>query len=377
MRRLILWGSLAGLGGLIVVGIIMVLVGLVSYERLRGYYSPIFARDGASVFYVQRETSGVTWGLGWESFTAPAHAYALSDRFSLHRLDLASGAVEEIRRWPDSPAVQQHLRAYRGKIFQVGKARLRIADNGELEYRVGIGITRKPRSERHFVSRVWDNSKNIMVERDRWRSGDTTGYGFAEDSVHGSRELIAVPGREIFPAAILLADHAAGTVKVLLKSGDFDGLYPDGVPESMIDERSNYAQITRIRTFRRTQSELVARFRAQGLSEGEALLRTSKELQRLGFLPKSPTITARPVGAAGDGVPLFEIADLEMASGVFPDIEKAIASPGDEVDKTMGKYVIHRDYTTSAALNALLAERAERFRVRYRGQVYELVIDWP
>ncbi len=379
MRKFLLRATLAGVA--VVLAVVAVLAYL-GFARHEGYFSPVFSPDGASVYFVQRNTYGFTWGLGWEHFTAPAHAYALSDRFSLRRLDLASGQVQVVKDWPQSPAVRRHLRAYRGRIFQVASARLGFAENGELEYKVRISITRVPRSERHRLSRVWDQSLGAVVEEDAWRDGDATASGYAEDSVRGTRELIALKGKELFPAAILLRDHGDGSERILLSNADFDDLYGDGVPEHVVDEQSRFAQVTRIRNLRKTHADLMARFRSAGLTEGEAYSRTSKEMQRLGFYPKSPTITATLVSEAGvteagGDLPLFEIAELEMASGVFPDIEKAIASPGTEIDNPNSRYVIHRDYETSAKLNALLATGAQRYRVRYQGQVYELVIHRP
>ena len=70
---------------------------------------------------------------------------------------------------------------------------------------------------------------------------------------------------------------------------------------------------------------------------------------------------------SGNGLPLFEIAEAEMASGIFPDIEKALAAPGSEVERSLGKYVVHNDYTTSRGLNAHLATGAREFLVRFRG----------
>jgi hypothetical protein len=374
MRKFLLRATLAGVA--VVLGLVAVLAYL-GFARHEGYFSPVFSPDGGSVYFVQRNTTGFTWGLGWEHFTPPAHAYALSDRFSLRRLDLESGQIQVVKDWPQSPAVRRHLRAYRGRIFQLANARLGFAENGELEYKVRISITRVPRSERHILSRVWDNSLGAVVEDDAWQDKDATASGYAEDSVRGTQELIALKGEEMFPAAILLRDHGDGSEQILLRNGDFDDLYSEGVPARQVDEQSHFAQITRIRKLRKTQADLLAQFRAAGLSEGEAYARTSKEMQRLGFYPKSPTITATKVAEAGDDLPLFEIAELEMASGVFPDIEKAIASPGTAIDDPNNRYVIHRDYENSAKLNALLATGAKRYRVRYLGQVYELVIEQP
>ena len=84
----------------------------------------------------------------------------------------------------------------------------------------------------------------------------------------------------------------------------------------------------------------------------------------------------RAAGAARGG-PVIEIPPGEMQSGVFPDIERAIASPGTAVDKRSGRYLIHHDYQNSRKLNALLATDIERFWVRYQGRLYEMVIERP
>ena len=382
MRKFLLWASLAGVGGVLAIVAVLAYLG---YERLEGYYAPAFSPDGTSVYFVARQAEGFTWGLGFEHFTPPAHTYVLSDLLSLRRLDLVSGAVEVLKRWPQAPTVRRHLRAYRGRIFQILIARLAFAENGELEYTIGLGITRIPTSERYYLSRVWNEGR--AVEQDTWQVGDKVAYGYAEDRVRGSRELITIRGTDFFPVAILLRDHTGGGDRILLKAPEFDALYAEGIPEPIIEADSQYQGITRTRNLRRTRDELVARFRAEGLSEGEALLGTSKELERLGLYPKRPTLTATRLDGAppDDGVPLFEIAVPEMQSGIFPDIEAAIADPGTEVDKAWPGYVIHEAYTNSARLNAHLNAQPnaqgeagnERFRVRYKGDLYELVIERP
>ena len=65
-----------------------------------------------------------------------------------------------------------------------------------------------------------------------------------------------------------------------------------------------------------------------------------------------------------------------MESGIFPDIEKAIARPGEEIDKTVD-YVTHRDYSTSARLNKFLQNGNTRFYVEHLGETYELTIKRP
>jgi hypothetical protein len=138
----------------------------------------------------------------------------------------------------------------------------------------------------------------------------------------------------------------------------------------------------RAQTVRRVHEELLQRYKAMGMGEMQALLWTSKEMQRLGYFPKTPTIVARRLdraeAAAGklDKEALFSIAKGEMESGIFPDIEKAIARPGEEIDKTVD-YATHRDYSTSARLNKFLQNGNTRFYVEHLGETYELTIKRP
>jgi hypothetical protein len=145
-------------------------------------------------------------------------------------------------------------------------------------------------------------------------------------------------------------------------------------------QRARRADIERIQEIERVQGKLVAKYRAEGASEGDAMLRAAKDMQRLGYFPKSPKLTARLIahGEAPDaGLAEFAIEPMQFTVGLFPDIEQAIADPGTAVDWNGGDYIIHDDYDTSQRLNAYLATGAKRFYVRYAGQVYELTIDRP
>ena len=90
-------------------------------------------------------------------------------------------------------------------------------------------------------------------------------------------------------------------------------------------------------------------------------------------------LNARLVGTTDGYTEMFgyEIAAGEMQSGIFPDLEQAIANPGVAIDKDIGRYVIHDHYKNSAKLNALLASGGDRFRVGYLGKIYAITIDRP
>ena len=138
----------------------------------------------------------------------------------------------------------------------------------------------------------------------------------------------------------------------------------------------------RDQTVRRVYKELLDKYKAMGMGDNQAGLRAGKDMQQLGYFPKSTMIVARRLSRAEaarnvDNDALFKIAKGEMESGVFHDIEQAIARPGEEIDHNMGGYHIHRDYSNSARLNKFLNTRPMRFYVEYLGETYELTIKRP
>jgi hypothetical protein len=186
---------------------------------------------------------------------------------------------------------------------------------------------------------------------------------------------------DYFTVAIVAYNHVTGDIKPLVKSKGYDRAYPQGVPLRQIQESSRRQEIERIQGITRTREELLQKYKAMGMSEIQSELRIIKDLQRLGYYPKPTTIVARRLSrdeaAKIDKDALFSIAREEMASGVFPDIEKAVATPGEEIDHDTGGYLIHRDYTTSARLNAYLKTGKTQFYVRYLGETYEMTIKKP
>jgi hypothetical protein len=68
---------------------------------------------------------------------------------------------------------------------------------------------------------------------------------------------------------------------------------------------------------------------------------------------------------------------MEFTVGLFPDIEAAIAAPGVDVDKSIGSYSTHDDYTTSRQINDYLAGDRSTFFVRARGRCWQMTIRRP
>ena len=68
---------------------------------------------------------------------------------------------------------------------------------------------------------------------------------------------------------------------------------------------------------------------------------------------------------------------MEFRVGLFQDIEAAIDAPGTEVDKSMGDYIEHRDYTTSRQINVNINAGHPTFFIRARRACWRLSIHRP
>lgn len=348
------------------------LIGLVTWERHTGYFAPAFSPDAQSVFAIVRETEGVTWGFGWEHFTPPAYAYALTDHVSLVKLDVASGRVETLERWTSTPIARRVVREYRSRVFNWMSARVRPQADGTVQYAVHFSIPKVPSSEMHLLSGVWAPPPAPRQSAE-WRAGSHV-PGTSEPILAGAIELFAVQGREAFPCGIVLLDHGTMTTRALTWTEACQGRYPGGPPQNALLELSQKAQLDRVAEMTRVRDARVAKYRAEGLSEGDAMLRASRDLEDLGHLPRSPRVVAHRLdGPPPSDLPVFDVEEPEMASGIFPDIERAIAKPGAEINRS-GRYLIHRDYTTSARLNTHLDGGGREFVVRFRGGTYRIEI---
>jgi hypothetical protein len=349
---------------------------LFTLEHHTGYFGPAFSPDGRSVYAVVRDTTGLTWGAGWEHFTPPAHALPLTDRIRLIRIDAASGTAQTLESWDATPVAQRVIREYRGRVFNIMTASVR-ANGNTVAYSVGMAIPVVPASEVHQLSGTW-SGETTARQRGEWRREGYAHGGLSEPVLAGQTEVFALRGPESYPSAVVLLDHTTMRSRVIAKSAAYDDLHPAGPQTQELLAISRKQDIERIAAMQRKRDELVAGYRARGMNEIEALLKSGRDLEDLGYLPKSTHMVARRLdrhdASASPQLPMFDIADAEMASGIFPDLEKALAEPGTEIDKTMGKYIAHRDYANSEKLNAYLAGGGLAYLVRYRGTLYRIDI---
>lgn len=363
-RPAVILGIVFG-GILLSVSFLALVTGVFSIERHRGFFAPVWNEDGQRVYLIQREAYGVVWGLGWEFFSPPASSYVISDTISLRRIDAAGGSMEMLERFDGSPVEGRVTKHYRGRIFNSISARVTpIGDSAE--FTVRMNIPRVPRSEPWSLTGHWSPDRPSGA---RWVSNRTGSMGTPDDVLKNGVELMAIRGRESFPAAII-AVNADGSYRVLVKNDDYDTLYPDGIPGRKVAERARRPHIERGRELRRVKDELVARYRQQGLNDGAARLRAHDDMEEMGYFPKTPRLVAMAVTEAPAGVRVFDIPGDYFKVGLFTDIAKAIAEPGTEVKTHTGTYLKYYDDDVGVRLRAWRAAGNDRFAVRTDGTLY-------
>lgn len=359
------------LGGLALAGLWT--LGIVTVERHQGYFGSALAADGQHVWFFQRNAAGLAVGMGWEHFSPPARVFLFQDQLSLRRYDRRSGRVETLLHWPSSPLQGQKLKHYRGRILGQLGARIRAGDAQKVEYAARMSLLRVPRSETWSLSGSWSETDSPKAD---WQQADTSLAGLSEPIVIGPLEVMTLPGEEGFPAAIALLDHQRRQVEVLIRNQAFARLYPDAPSFKTLLKSSRKAEVDRRNEMRRTYEKLIAAFRSEGLNEGAALLAAGREMARLGWWPSPAAVTASPAETFPEGMRIFTIDPEQFRVGLFPDLEQALATPGQPVTRS-GRYVRHRDYSTSEELNEFLATSPEAFGVQVDGRRWLMTLTPP
>ncbi|MDH3741463.1 MAG: hypothetical protein OER56_07685 [Hyphomicrobiales bacterium] len=361
--------ALLVVGGLIVLATGAYALGIASYERYSGYLAPVWDETGEAIYYIQRDTSGFIWGMGWEHFSPPASSYVTTDEFSLRRLNAESSEVEILQTWPNSPLSSRVTKHYRGRIFNTVSARVE-RDSGAVKFNVVLQIPKVPRSDIWALTGAWRPDVPAVAT---WQQQGHRSGGFSDQALLNGVEVIAVRGRESFPAAIVTI-AGDGNQRVVLKNDDFDDLFPGGIPQRRIDERSRRTSIERVRTYKKTRVELIAKHMAAGLREGEAMLKATEDMEELGLIPKRPRLVAKTVSANPDNLKVFDIPPDYFTVGLFNDIAAAISEPGKLVDTNTGGYLKYYDDDVGPRLKAWREAGNDRFIVRTGGQTYLLEV---
>jgi hypothetical protein len=350
--------------------------GIVAVSHETGYFAPLFARNGETVLAISREVRADVAGFGREFFTPPASVRLVRDRFRLIEIRVADRRVTVVGELPPSPLEGRRIHAYHGSIFGVPHAHLRWGEADRLELEVAVTRHDAPRSQTFVLHDTWSAQTRSKLTGSAWQEQPTRMAGDEPQQLHGDLEAIAVPGDELMPCAIALLRRDGSSPTPLIETRTCRDKYPSGISPAVLTPISHRPDIERAELITSTYARLVERGRRSGQSEGQAMIDASKEMQRLGLYPKSTTMVAQPARCDAAS-PVVTITDAEFRSGLFPDIEAAIRTSGAEVDKSLGDYITHRDYTTSRQINDYLNAGHSSLVVRVRDGCWELTIHRP
>jgi hypothetical protein len=370
---------LALIGGAAVIAVLLALFvfRLVTLQRHVGYFAPAFSPDGSSVVLVERRARGIAWGLGWEFFTPPAHAYTLSDELRLMRVSLDGSNVEILEQWASTPVVGRTLEQYRGRLFNHLGASLQPQADGSIGYGFELALPRVPSSEVHQLLGTWSLAPS-QRQRGEWDRSARKVVAGSEPVILGERELFALRGPEAFPSAVAVLDHTSKQIRIVIAAPVYESIYPNGPALDELMQISRKADHDRVQAIMRIQREREALYQSQGMLPGAAILKADRDLRDLGYFGKPPRWVARRLATADLGAasatPRFDIDEMEFKVGLMQDIAKAIAQPGVEIDWDGGRYITHRDYPNAGRLNAVLEKGATELVIGYRGDAYLLTL---
>lgn len=353
----------------VLVAFSLYLTGVVTVERHKGFYASIWDTAATNIYFVERDTTGLIIGPGWEHFTPPAQTYIFKDRLRLRRLHVSTGVTDTLEEWNETPVQGRLTKHYRSRIFNYLNVEIE-RDGSGVNYALQMNIPVVPRSEINGLAGSWPR---MAPEKSRWTRDLDVRAGISDDALTAGQELIQVPGPEGYPSAVLSVNEE-GAYSVVMRAPAFNEQYEDGIPPRIISERSRRPAISWYREIEGVRKRVLEEFEDQGLSENEASLRTADRMEALGYYPKTPRLIATVVSTVPSGDPVFPITNDEFRFGMFSDIERAIRSPGAEIKKSMGQYIRHHDFTTSQRLNDWLDADHDQFIVENDGKVYSLRI---
>lgn len=347
---------------------------------LRGYYSPVFNHEAQKAYYIQRDLSAWDWGPGWEFFTPPAYVRVETDSYQLIEHDLSTGNALTLASFPESPLAGKTHRHYRGGLFGYPKVIIRFEEEtGNLEYEISVSIHTQPTSTNYRIFRWWNNATEEIETSSSWQQENNRMQGLNEDRLRGQKELIALPGPEGIPCAVINWNHETNDIHILAEGSEFREQYPDGISLEVLQKESRKERIEYLSAMRYDYERFYQSHLSAGLNDGNARLAANKDMQEAGYYPRTPTLTARLVNyeATDTKLPTFEVTQTEMESGIFDDIAQAIETPGKAIDYNGYSYITYSGYNTSQKLNEHLQTGALKYRVRYLGNTFEIVIVKP
>jgi len=187
----------------------MRVVGQFGAQTYEGYFAPVYSSDGQYVYFAERRVSGTakaTKDPGFVFGGAPTYGVSVTkDTFSLQRLNVQSGQIEELIALSPSP-IEGRSYESQGNKFQYPNAWLRFTNRGQLEFSVCLK-THVPTEKEYSSSGVWTEAQQAAKISHSWEESQcATGYN--EWPLFGDWELLETHGEpDYFTVAIVAYNH--------------------------------------------------------------------------------------------------------------------------------------------------------------------------
>jgi hypothetical protein len=346
--------------------------GAVGTPRETGWLSPVFAPDGRSIYAIRRDVRAIVTGFGYASLTPPATVRLRRDRIDIVNIRLSDGYVSVFQALPPTPLEGTKLETYHGAIFGEVHAHLRWSDPAHLDYEIAVLEPGIPRSRSFVARRAWNAKTQAADTTSPWTEASSSGGGIEPQRLAGDLEVIDPPGAEGMGCAVVVLRKGESAGRAIVGSPACRSKYAD-YSAAALAGFSHRAGIERAELIRKTRERLIGEAMRKGVPEGRALLDADDELSRLGFYPKQPMLVAAP-STCGDAE-AFEISGEELAAGLFPDIEQAIASPGTRVHASAPYHPYYKSFTTTQRINAWLTSGHTVFVARIHGDCWKVSIE--
>lgn len=378
------WWNWAGLGMIAVVSIAVLYWTLLYFTprdlsvpaltESESVHAPVFSPSGGRLYFLKRNSTGMVSGPGIEFFTPPAKVEFLSDRISLVEMQVPTRQSSTVCTW-EIPHAERVKFEYRNRLFGIVHSELRW-ESESLKYKIGADVLPDPPSTvvPEWKVGTWNPLTKGCMDTQDWDRAPQTANPWNEDTVSKDQEVFSF-GYDQAIASYFQDGH----FRVY-----YDSLHrPDSVVIEDLRRALSAGQLQfhreryeRIRVIENTQAELVRQFRSQGMNETGALLAAIDELERLGYYPKTPRITAGKVSSPIAGLSTIEIEEMQFEFGLLPDILEAIQNPGKRV-RFQGDYLTNGPgYRTREKLNELIGSGQREFLVKTSGGgLFKLSID--
>jgi hypothetical protein len=338
-----------------------------------GWLSPIFAPDGRSIYAVRRDVRAIVTGFGYSSLTPPATVRLLRDRIDIVSIRLSDGRVTVVEALPPTPFEGTKMETYHGALFGEARAHLRWADAAHLDYEIVVVKPEIPQGRSFLARKAWNPKTQTSETTPPWTAGWSGAGGIEPQRLAGDLEVIDPPGAEAMGCAVVVLRQGEAAAHAVAGSSACRSKYADYAATALA-EYSHRADIERTELIRKTRERLIAEEMRQGVPEGQAMLDANDELSRLGFYPRQPMLTAAR-GACGNPSETFDISDEEITVGLFPDLEKAMASPGKRVHPSAPYHPYYKSFTTTQRINAWLEAGHATFFARIDGECWKVSIE--